>query len=198
MSQQSSFRVLDAYQIEKALSEDAPTNHASPARATTSGRGRGRGRYARAKNGRVTKPTQQKAATGRGRRQKVYDDPKLQAAHERSQELKQAFSTIVKAVKPAVQEIADRSVNELLENPDRYKEVPEYDTITNFLRQRRDDTIEQAARARDYGLQMTRHVYDAEIKKVFETLSVSCIPAPPLPRLLLTQLFNTDESRRAV
>ncbi|KAJ4304164.1 hypothetical protein N0V88_001774 [Collariella sp. IMI 366227] len=159
MSQQSSFRVLDAYQIEKAMSEDAPTNHASPARATTSGRGRGRGRYARAKNGRVTKPTQQKAATGRGRRQKVYDDPKLQAAHERSQELKQAFSTIVKAVKPAVQEISDRS------------EVPEYDTITNFLRQRRDDTIEQAARARDYGLQMTRHVYDAEVKKVFETLS---------------------------
>ncbi|KAK4158415.1 hypothetical protein C8A00DRAFT_10898 [Chaetomidium leptoderma] len=164
MSQQSSH-------AGDAMSEDVPVaQHAAPARATatTSGRGRGRGRWARTKNPKVTKPAQQKAPAGRGRRHKVYDSVEVQAAHERTQELKQAFSAVVKLVKPAIQEIADRTIINLFEDPAAYKRVPEYDATKKFLRERHEDSIQQCNDGLQHGLAMVDHVWKAQHQKVIE------------------------------
>ncbi|KAK3302396.1 uncharacterized protein B0T15DRAFT_496864 [Chaetomium strumarium] len=175
MSQQS-LPAADVPEMDDAMSVDAPlTQHASPARAptATSSRGRGRGRWTRARSAKVTKPAQQRGApAGRGRRQKVYDSLKVQAAHERAQELKQAFAAVGKLVKPAIQEIADRSINELLEDPDAHKKVPQYDAIQDFLRQRHEDTIRQCDESLREGMDMAKHVYEAECEKVHETFKI--------------------------
>ncbi|SPQ22873.1 40281ab5-a5a7-4de7-bd3a-540db465727c [Thermothielavioides terrestris] len=161
----------DIPEMDDAASMDTPlSNPAGPTRAstTTSGRGRGRGRWARVKNARVTKTAQPRASAGRGRRQKVYDSLKIQAAHERAQELKQAFAAVGKLVKPAVQEIADRSINELLEDPAAFEMVPEYATTKTFLRKRRDDTIKLEDVRLKHRLAMIEHVYKAECQKAHE------------------------------
>ncbi|KAK3902535.1 hypothetical protein C8A05DRAFT_44059 [Staphylotrichum tortipilum] len=168
MSQQSR-SAFDTPDMDDTVSEGLTAAQQVPptrASAAASGRGRGRGRWARTKSTRVTKPAQQKTTAGRGRRHKVYDSLKAQAAHERTQELKQAYSAVVKLVKPAAQEIADRSVNELIEDPNLYKQVPEYDTCKTFLRERHQDTIRQADAALQHGLAMAEHVWKAQVEKV--------------------------------
>ncbi|KAK4165389.1 hypothetical protein QBC43DRAFT_33088 [Cladorrhinum sp. PSN259] len=161
---------VDPSEADDAMSDILTTTHQpSPARASApTTRGRGRGRGSRGGRGKITKPAQSKAPTGRGRRQKVYDSSKAQAAHERMQELKQAFSAIVKVVKPAVQEIADRSINELLEDPAVIEKVPEYGETQHFLRRRLDDTKAKAEKALQFGMEMARRVYENEQKAAKE------------------------------
>jgi len=116
--------------------EDAPAHQTGPTRG---GRGRGRGRVYRGK-GKIAKPPPAKPVSGRGRRHKVYESARAQAAHERIQELKSAFVTVAKVVKPVVQEIADRSINDLIQDPALYQRVPEYQDIQSFLKSRLADT----------------------------------------------------------
>ncbi|KAL2270325.1 hypothetical protein VTJ83DRAFT_2509 [Remersonia thermophila] len=158
----------DVADMDDAMSVDAPVA-AQPAPPTrgASGRGRGRGRWPRSRANRVTKPPT-KGGPGRGRRHKVYESSRLQAAHERCQELKQAYAAVAKLVKPVVQEIADRSINELLENPEMHKQVPEYQDVMSFLRKRRDDAIETCNRRLEHGLAMAEHVWKAQQQKVHD------------------------------
>ncbi|KAK0732836.1 hypothetical protein B0T21DRAFT_202251 [Apiosordaria backusii] len=163
--QQSFSSAVDALEADDAMSDILPQQTSAPARAATAssrargGRGRGGSRGGR---GRGAKSSQPKAPAGRGRRQKLYEDSKVQAAHERAQELKQAWGVLVKLVKPAVQEIADTSINELLEDPSVVERVPEYDEAQKFLKQRYEDTLKQNDQILELSLQMARHVWEAE------------------------------------
>ncbi|KAL1843665.1 hypothetical protein VTJ49DRAFT_365 [Mycothermus thermophilus] len=158
----------DVADMDDTMSVDAPVvTQQAPATRGTSGRGRGRGRWPRSKANRVTKPPT-KGGPGRGRRHKVYESSRLQAAHERCQELKQAYAAVAKLVKPVVQEIADRSINELLENPEIHKQVPEYQDVMSFLRKRRDDAVETCNRRLEHGLAMAEHVWKAQQQKVHD------------------------------
>jgi hypothetical protein len=149
--------------------DDMPVAHERPTR----GRGRGRGRVYRGK-GKIAKPAPTKpVGTGRGRRHKVYESARAQAAHERIQELKSAFATVAKVVKPAAQEIADRSVNELLQDPDLVKKVPEFDNIQTFLRARLADTKKTLNLQLEAGKDMAKHVYDGQNQIVLEAYTVS-------------------------
>ncbi|KAK4106285.1 hypothetical protein N658DRAFT_14144 [Parathielavia hyrcaniae] len=169
MSQYSFQTVADVPEMDDAVSEDMPVPQYAPAvRGSSSGRGRGRGRWPRARTAKITKPAQAKLPSGRGRRHKVYDSLKVQAAHERIQELRQAYSSVVRVVKPAVQEIADRSINELLEDPTAHKQVPEYDATKNFLRSRHQDTFRQCNDRLQHGLAMIENVWQAQRQKVNE------------------------------
>ncbi|KAK4458411.1 hypothetical protein QBC42DRAFT_308614 [Cladorrhinum samala] len=161
---QSFNSVVDASEADDAVSDFLATAHQpSPARAAAATiRGRGRGRGSRGGRGKVIKPVQSKALPGRGRRQKVYDSSRAQAAHERMQEVKQAFAAIAKWVKPAVQEIADRSINELLENPAIIEKVPEYGETQNFLKKRHQDAIDKTEKACRFGIEMAQRVYENE------------------------------------
>jgi hypothetical protein len=185
MSQNSS-QPVDTPEVDDAMTVDmpAPAQQAASTRGSST-RGRGRGRWTRNKNSKVAKPAQQKAPSGRGRRHKVYESSKLQAAHERTQELKQAFASVVRFVKPAVQEIADRSINELLEDPVAYKQEPQYAITKNFLRERHEDTIKQCNASLECGLQMAERVWKAQEQKVNEEYTVSISPphgCPPTTR----------------
>ncbi|EAQ91272.1 hypothetical protein CHGG_03207 [Chaetomium globosum CBS 148.51] len=171
MSQCSLQAAANEPDMDGAIPEEvAITQNATASRATAvpSNKGRGRGRWTRPRNTKVTKPAQQKAPSGRGRRQKVYENPRVQAAHERTQELKQAFLAISKLVKPAAQEVADRSINELLEDPALYKQVPQYGATKKFLRDRHDETIQQCNDRLEHGLAMAEHVWQAQHQKVME------------------------------
>ncbi|KAK0674223.1 hypothetical protein QBC41DRAFT_51626 [Cercophora samala] len=165
--QQSFSSVADALEVEDTMSDIIPQQSSAPPRATTTssrargGRGRGGSRGGRGRGGKSSQP---KAPAGRGRRQKLYEDSRVQAAHERAQELKQAWGVLVKLVKPAAQEIADRSINQLLEDPGVVERVPEFDEAQKFLKQRHEDALQQNDEIRNMSLQMARRVYEGEVE----------------------------------
>ncbi|KAK1827799.1 hypothetical protein QBC39DRAFT_419006 [Podospora conica] len=143
---------------DDAMSDAVPAP-APAAPATRGGRGRGRGRGSARGRGRVAKPAQPKTTSGRGRRQKMYESARCQAAHERMQELKSAYAAVAKAVKPVALEIADQSLAELTNNPDVFKQVPEYEQIQSFLKERLDDTKSAIDMERDIESRMLDHLY---------------------------------------
>jgi len=168
------YQTADLSEVDDNVPEEAPTAHVG----STRGRGRGRGRVYRGK-GKIAKPAPAKPVTGRGRRHKVYESARAQAAHERIQELKSAFATVAKVVKPASQEIADRSVNELLQDPELIRKVPEYENIQGFLRTRLADTKKTLNMQFKIDNDMVKHVYEGQMQIVQEAYTVR----PSHPRL---------------
>ncbi|KAK3940370.1 hypothetical protein QBC46DRAFT_261079 [Diplogelasinospora grovesii] len=164
MEQNSSFRSADPADGDEVLSEYAPSNNqqASPVKGKGKGRGRWPAKQSKAKV--VTKPAPAKPATGRGRRTKAYDCPKAQAAYERMAELKNAYNTVAKGIKPALQELAERNINQLLQNPKIVEEVPEWGKVQDWL----DNHVEEIKKKADMELgmftAMAKHVYDAEVE----------------------------------
>ncbi|KAK4650421.1 hypothetical protein QC762_707260 [Podospora pseudocomata] len=165
--QQSFSSVADALEAEDTMSDIIPQQPSTSTRAAPTstrargGRGRGGSRGGRGRGGKSSQP---KAPAGRGRRQKLYEDSKVQAAHERAQELKQAWGVLSKLIKPAAQEIADRSINQLLEDPGVVERVPEFDVAQKFLKQRYEDTLSQNDRILEMSRQMAQRVYEGEVE----------------------------------
>lgn len=112
-----------------------------PSAPTPSFRGRGRGRgRSQAVRAHVARLAQaRKAANGRRGRQKLYDHPKPQAASERLKELKAAFSTVANALRPALEDLADRNLDALKPPSNAYRSIPEYDAVKSFLDARFQD-----------------------------------------------------------
>lgn len=147
------------------LSAEAEVPGPAPATAARGGRGgRGKARGGRApaapKQGKVTKPAAVKQQTGRGRRQKVYDNVKAQAAHERMGELKAAFNNLTRAMKPALNELAERTLKKLTDEPEAAEMAPEAAEIHRFLDGRLGETIRSIDQER--GLKV------ANAEKMFE------------------------------
>lgn len=97
------------------------------------GRGRGRGSSAR---GAASARAGRKVTAGRRGRQKIYETSRAQAAHERQRDLKNAYATVAAAMKPALEELADRNIDLLKSKFDAHQEVEQYAEITRFLDQR--------------------------------------------------------------
>ncbi|KAL1894695.1 hypothetical protein Sste5346_005668 [Sporothrix stenoceras] len=104
------------------------------------GRGRGRSQAVRAHVARLAQA--RKAANGRRGRQKLYDHPKPQAASERLKELKAAFSAVANAMRPALEDLADRSLDQLKSRPDAYRAFGQFQEIKTFLDNRIRDVQE--------------------------------------------------------
>lgn len=134
---------------------DSATQQPSP---TKRGRGRGRGGATR---GAASTRARGKAATGRRGRAKIYEASRAQAAHERQRDLKNSYSALAAAMKPALEELADRNLDLLKSNFDAHKEVDQYNEITDFLDQRFDDTATNYKNTRDMSLAFTRHEWNA-------------------------------------
>lgn len=138
--------------VEPSMADDVARVSAanvSPARGGRGGRNRLRGGRAPAKSkakvAKVIKTAPNaKQGTGRGRRQKVYDYLKAQAAHERMAELKSHFTQLARAMKPALTELADRTLAKLTKNPTAHEKVPEAQDVHQFLDQRLADTLASA------------------------------------------------------
>ncbi|CAJ2507015.1 Uu.00g082010.m01.CDS01 [Anthostomella pinea] len=81
---------------------------------------------------------------GRGRN-KTYDSHRVQAAYERQKELRELYSEVAGAAKPALEDLADLTVKKLLENPNAHEEVLEY----QILQQQLDDQLAAVIRSAD-------------------------------------------------
>ncbi|KAI0847830.1 hypothetical protein F5Y00DRAFT_111874 [Daldinia vernicosa] len=117
----------------------------------------------------VTKRSGRKAAAkkgagrGKGRGQKkVYSDPRVQAAYERQRELRDLYSQVALAVKPALEEIADQTLKKLTESMDGHKGVAEYYAVQEQLDQQLQHVIETAERERRTRDMISQRTYELD------------------------------------
>lgn len=114
---------------------DVAVQNPSPAkrgRGSRGGRGAGRGAASTRARG--------KPAIRRGRA-KVYEHARVQAAHERARDLKNSYVTLAAAMKPALEELADRNLDRLRTDFNAHQEVEAYNKVTHFLDKRLEDRI---------------------------------------------------------
>ncbi|KAI0835570.1 hypothetical protein F5Y06DRAFT_275738 [Hypoxylon sp. FL0890] len=137
---------------------------ASPAKGKAVAAKKPSGRGVTKRTGR--KPAAKKGGRGKGRGQKkVYTDPLTQAAYERQRELRELYSQVALAIKPALDELADETIKEITEDPEAHKEATEYFMVKDQLDSRLEEVIQQADREllvrtelarREYGLECIR------------------------------------------
>ncbi|KAL0931773.1 uncharacterized protein CTRU02_212726 [Colletotrichum truncatum] len=113
-------------------SASTPTPQPTP---KAKGRGRGRGKKPAVPKKEPPKPVPV-AGTGRRGRFKQFSDDKVQACYERQRELKAQYAALANAVKPALQDLASRSVRKLTRDGEYYTQVPEFDVVKSHLQQR--------------------------------------------------------------
>lgn len=169
------------------------TENETPAREpATRGRGRG-GRGGRAGRGRgggrggasstsVSKANFPKAGRGGTRRgrAKSFADSRVQAAYERQRDLKATYQAVAHALKPALQELADRSIEELLQRSDGHRLTPEHWPVLDELNQRLAKKLHLFDRQLEANLTLAEGTYSAEqyvLKQEFEVCLSFFIPA---------------------
>ncbi|OTB07198.1 hypothetical protein M426DRAFT_85158 [Hypoxylon sp. CI-4A] len=109
------------------------------------------------------KPVAKRGFRGKGRGQKkVYNDAITQAAYERQRELRDIFAQVSLAAKSALEEMADRELKTLIEDPDAYKRVPEYAIIENQLDAQLDYAIKTAEREAKVRIETSTRAYHLE------------------------------------
>ncbi|KAH8674066.1 hypothetical protein BX600DRAFT_224859 [Xylariales sp. PMI_506] len=148
------------------MMDDHANTAGSPAPSPVKGRGgfnkRG-GNSGRGNVRRTARKTIARRGGGRGRgrgRNKTYDHPRVQAAYERSKELRELYSDVTAAMKPALEKLADQTLNQMIENRDAHKQVPEYRVVQNELDDRLGDAIDRADLERATRKIMTNNQFD--------------------------------------
>ncbi|GKT88135.1 hypothetical protein Ct61P_05985 [Colletotrichum tofieldiae] len=115
-------------------SASTPTPQLTP---KAKGRGRGRGRKAAAPKKEPPKPAAT-AGTGRRGRFKQFADDKVQANYERQRELKATYAALANVVKPALQDLASRTVKKLTKDEAYHMLVPEFAVVNDHVDLRLD------------------------------------------------------------
>ncbi|KAF3769650.1 hypothetical protein M406DRAFT_325141 [Cryphonectria parasitica EP155] len=135
---------------------DAAVQRPSPSKR---GRGRGRGGGGR---GAASARARGKPAAGRRGRAKVYDTTRAQAAHERQRDLRNAYSSLASAMKPALEELADRNLDRLKSDFNAHQEVDQYNQITTFLKERHRDRVDEVETKYNYSIACQNHQINAQ------------------------------------
>lgn len=136
-------------------------------------RGRGRGRGASGRGGPSAR-ARGKPTTGRRGRAKVYETSRAQAAHERQRDLKNSYATLAAAMKPALEDLADRNLHLLKSNFNAHKEVDQYSDITAFLDQRYHARLSVLDENLKMDLAFTNHEWNAKQEYIEQSCQV-CI-----------------------
>ena len=130
------------------------------------------------------------AAASRGRggtrrgRVKNFSDSRVQAAYERQRDLKATYQAVAFALKPALQELAERSVDDMLQNPDSYKQAKEYAPAMAELNARFENRMAESGRRHKIDVDLAENIYDAD-KYVFDKeFQVSLLRRHPFLTLL--------------
>ncbi|TGJ82005.1 hypothetical protein E0Z10_g6767 [Xylaria hypoxylon] len=119
----------------------------SPAKGKVGNLKKAVGRGATKKNARKTAGAPKKGGRPKGRgRNKTYEDPHVQAAYDRQKILRDLYSEVASAIKPVLEDLADRTVKTLIETPTAHKEVPEYQILQRQLDDRLEETMHSANR----------------------------------------------------
>lgn len=159
---------------------DVPEEQQAPkAKATPSRRGRGRRRGGGITRGRLQKAAAAAGATsgsngpaaagpkgtGRRGRLKQFHDSFVQANYERQRETKMHYAQVAAVVKSALQDLADRNVQELIDDPDAYKRTPEYPQIIGELNDLLEDVVSRAETVYEMNTQVANRLggFDAKV-----------------------------------
>ncbi|KAJ4264910.1 hypothetical protein NW762_005153 [Fusarium torreyae] len=145
----------------------------SPAREpSTRGRGRGgRGRGGRGRGGgrggsttALSKAATAKAGRGGSRRgrAKNFSDSRVQAAYERQRHLKANYQAVAHALKPALQELAERTIDDALQNPDKYKYAEAFMPVMRQLQRNLDAKLAEHKRRYDKDIELAEHLHHAD------------------------------------
>ncbi|CAF3464612.1 unnamed protein product [Fusarium graminearum] len=145
----------------------------SPAREpSTRGRGRGgRGRGGRGRGGgrggstaAVSKAATAKVGRGGSRRgrAKNFADSRVQAAYERQRHLKANYQAVAHALKPALQELAERTIDEAFQNPDKHKHAQEFIPLMQELQDNLDAKIAEYTRRYNRDKELAEHLLKAD------------------------------------
>lgn len=123
---------------------------------------------------------------GRGRgRNKTYDHPRVQSAYERSKELRELYSDVSSAMKPALERLAEHTLNQMIEDPEFHKRVPEYTAIQNELDDRLESTLQRLEAEERTKLQVVDAKFECEDIISHEKFTVSStsflIHSQPVP-----------------
>lgn len=143
--------------------EPATRGRGRGGRGSRGGRGRGGGRGA-ASSAAVSKAAATKPGRGGTRRgrAKNFSDSRVQAAYERQRDLKATYQAVAHALKPALQELAERSVDEMLQKPDVYKHGHEYQPVIQQLQYNLDKVLAQYDKRLQCDLDLAEGTYNAE------------------------------------
>ena len=150
-------------------------SQAAPSPAPSPAKGKGRKPTGRGVK-KTKKPAAKKGNRGRGgRRNKVYTNPRVQAAYERQQDLSSNYLELAKAVKPALEALADMNIKTLLENPVAHQEFGEYDEAEQELNDKHAAVVAAAERDLEMGLENARRTYELNREAIHLQYHVSHI-----------------------
>lgn len=151
-----------------------PAENESPAKEPAA-RGRGRGGRGRGGRGRgggrggsnaVVSKTAAAAKTGRGGsrrgRAKNFADSRVQAAYERQRHLKATYQAVAHALKPALQELAERSIDEVIQDPEAYKKSDNYQYVLEELEQNLERKLAQHKRRFEQDMKLAEDMFRAD------------------------------------
>ncbi|KAI0145816.1 hypothetical protein F4776DRAFT_608074 [Hypoxylon sp. NC0597] len=146
--------------------KSAQSPAASPAKGKAVAAKKPSGRGVTKRTGR--KPAAKKGAgRGKGRGQKkVYTDPLTQAAYERQRELRDLYSQVALAIKPALDELADETIKEITEDPEAHKEAAEYFIVKDQLDSRLEEVIQQADQEHRVRTELAKREYELECTRI--------------------------------
>lgn len=184
----------DSESAARDLSAAPPTSAPTRGRGR-GGRGRGRGRgggRGASQAAAVNKNTSTRGGRGgvRRGRAKTFSDSRVQAAYERQRDLKSLYQAVTAALKPALQELAERNVDEILADPDRFRNVDEYLPVIGQLQDRLAKALKQSENHLSLDLGIAENMYEGEqymIKKQFEVSRIYVVSG--VHEVLLTFLL---------
>jgi hypothetical protein len=136
-----------------------------------------------------------RGGTRRGRA-KAFPDSRVQAAYERQRDLKSLYQSIASALKPALQELADRTMDDLLQNPEAFKESYEYLPISNQLEKNFNDRLHAISVQAEMDQQLAERTFEHEHAIAHQSFQVSLVFFHPFNLVsfssLLTSLLELD------
>ena len=106
-------------------------------------------------------------------RAKTFSDSRVQAAYERQRDLKAVYQAVAVALKPALQELADRSIEDLLQDPESYKRAVQYLPILHELQARLDNRNQVINNRYELDLGVAQSTFEAEQYMINDAYDVS-------------------------
>ncbi|KAL7930493.1 hypothetical protein V8C35DRAFT_159251 [Trichoderma chlorosporum] len=153
-----------AAENESLTREPATRGRGRGGRGGRAGRGRGGGRGASSAASGISKSTYTKTGRGGTRRgrAKSFADSRVQAAYERQRDLKATYQAVAHALKPALQELADRTIEEILQRSDSHRYASDHLPVLQELHDRLQQKLELFDRQLEANLRLAEGTYDAE------------------------------------
>lgn len=173
-----------AAENESLTREPATRGRGRGGRGGRAGRGRGGGRGAATLSGGITKSTYTKTGRGGTRRgrAKSFADSRVQAAYERQRDLKANYQAVAHALKPALQELADRAIEEILARSDSLRFSSEHLPVLQELHDRLEEKLKLFDRQLEANLKLAEGTYDAEQYVLEQEFIVRPFSFHPYPR----------------